>query len=167
MIHRMNPSDRRREAMSEQTREAMPEHVAPMLASPGTLPRQEAEWAFEVKWDGVRAISYCQPGRMRIESRNRKDITSRYPELCALGHALGTRTAVLDGEIVAFDEHGAPSFERLQGRMHLTSAGVIDRLAREAPVTYVIFDLLYLEGHSTIELSYRQRRELPAPLGQI
>jgi bifunctional non-homologous end joining protein LigD len=152
MIHRMDPPER--------PREAMPEHLAPMLASPGGLPREEDGWAFEVKWDGIRALAYCKPGRMRLESRNRNDITALYPELRPLGRELGAREALLDGEIVAFDEHGAPSFERLQGRMHLTSESAIRRLAQRAPVTYVIFDLLHLEGSSTMELAYRERRAL-------
>jgi bifunctional non-homologous end joining protein LigD len=141
----------------------MPEHLAPMLASPGPLPGEEEGWAFEVKWDGVRAVLYwCpgHPGQMRIESRNRKQIDARYPELHALGRQLRGREAVLDGEIVAFDERGLPSFERLQKRMHLTSASAIARAARELPVTYAIFDLLYLDGRFTIELPYRRRREL-------
>jgi bifunctional non-homologous end joining protein LigD len=152
MIHRMDSPD--------PARVTMPEHLLPMLASPGELPRHEAEWAFELKWDGVRAIAYVQPGRLRVESRNLNDIGARYPELRALGRQLGMREAVLDGEIVAFDEHGAPSFERLQGRMHLTSESTIRRFARDAPVTYVIFDLLHLDGRSTVELPYRERRAL-------
>jgi bifunctional non-homologous end joining protein LigD len=152
MIHRMDPPER--------MREPMPEHLTPMLAAPGRLPREEDGWAFEVKWDGIRAIAYCKPGRLRLESRNLNDISSRYPELRALSRALGMREAVLDGEIVAFDAHGAPSFERLQGRMHLTSESAIRRLAQQAPVTYLIFDLLYLEGHATMELAYRERRTL-------
>ncbi len=142
---------------------AMPEHLAPMLAVPGRLPGEEEGWAFEVKWDGVRALLYWRPGHpgdMRIESRNRKEIGARYPELHALGRQLGRHDAVLDGEIVAFDERGLPSFGRLQKRMHLASESAVARAAREIPVTYAIFDLLYLDGHPTIELSYRQRREL-------
>ena len=108
----------------------------------------------------MRAILYSRPGALRIESRNLNEITPRYPELRALGRQLGAREAVLDGEIVAFDEHGAPSFERLQQRMNLTSESEIRRLARAAPVTYVIFDLLYLDGQLTAALPYRERREL-------
>jgi bifunctional non-homologous end joining protein LigD len=134
MLHRMDPPLR--------AHEAMPEHVRPMLASLGFVPTGEDRWAFEVKWDGVRAIVYLRPGRVRIESRNLNDLSSRYPELRPLGHRLGMREAVLDGEIVAFDELGRPSFSRLQPRMHLTSPSAIGRLAREAPVTYVIFDVL-------------------------
>ena len=67
---------------------------------------------------------------------------------------------MLDGEIVSFDEDGRPSFERLQRRMHVASPSAIRRLALQEPVSYVIFDLLYLDGHATIELPYRERRVL-------
>jgi bifunctional non-homologous end joining protein LigD len=138
----------------------MPTHLAPMLAKPGRLPREDERWAFEVKWDGVRAIAYWHAGHLRIEGRKLNDIGSRYPELHPLGRQLGAREAVLDGEIVAFDEHGAPSFELLQKRMHLTSEDVIRRLSQAAPVTYMIFDLLYLDGHLVTGLPYRERRSL-------
>ena len=153
MIHRMDPP-------LENGRESMPERLAPMLASAGRLPADEEEWGFEIKWDGVRAITYWRPKQLRIESRNLNDVSARYPELRALGLQLGTREAVLDGEIVAFDEHGRPSFERLQRRMHISSASVVRRLADEAPVSYLIFDLLYLDGHTMMALSYRERRAL-------
>jgi bifunctional non-homologous end joining protein LigD len=136
----------------------LPEHLLPMLASPGRLPRDDAGWAYEIKWDGVRAITYWRPGRMRIESRNLNDVSSRYPELRALGRQLGARAAVLDGEIVAFDERGTPSFELLQRRMHLSSESAIRRAALQAPATYVIFDLLHLDGLRTLGLPYRERR---------
>ena len=102
---------------------------------------------------------------LRIESRNLNDVSARYPELRALGLQLGSREAVLDGEIVAFDEHGRPSFERLQRRMHVSSPSIIRRLSDDAPVNYLIFDLLYLDGHTTIELPYRERRALLEELG--
>jgi bifunctional non-homologous end joining protein LigD len=151
MIHRMDPPER--------AREAMPEHLAPMLANPGELPAHEDEWAFEVKWDGVRAVTYWRPGRIHIESRNLNDVTRQYPELRGVGEALGSRDAVLDGEIVAFDEHGKPSFGRLQRRMHVSSENAVRRLARELPVVYMIFDLLYLEGEVLLARQYHQRRE--------
>jgi bifunctional non-homologous end joining protein LigD len=152
MIHRMDPP--------APERQIVPEHLLPMLASPAELPRASEGWAFEVKWDGVRALTYWQPGRLRIESRNLNDISSRYPELRDLGRELGAREAILDGEIVAFDEHGIPNFERLQKRMHVTSESAIRRLARETPVVYAIFDLLYLDGRITMGLAYRERRAL-------
>jgi bifunctional non-homologous end joining protein LigD len=146
--------------MSVPEREAMPERLRPMLARPSRLPRKDAGWAFEVKWDGVRAITYWRPGVARVESRSLNDVSFRYPELRALGRQLGRHEAVLDGEIVAFDEQGKPSFERLQQRMHLSSENAVHRAAQTVPVTYMIFDLLYLDGRLTLGLSYRERRAL-------
>jgi bifunctional non-homologous end joining protein LigD len=156
MIHRIDPPERESEPM--------PEHLTPMLARASSLPADDQGWAYEIKWDGIRALLYSQPGRVRIETRNLNDVSSRYPELRELGAELGSREAILDGEIVAFD-HGRPSFAALQKRMHLSSQSAIRKLARESPVHYVIFDLLYLEGHSTMSLSYRERRELLEQLG--
>ena len=157
MIHRMDPP-------SDPAREPMPEHVVPMLARAGDLP-PDAEagartlWEFEVKWDGVRAIAYVRPGRLRLESRNLNDISAAYPEVRGLLLQLGMREAVLDGEIVAFDESGRPSFERLQRRMHASSSSVIRRRTADTPVVYAIFDLLYLDGRSLLGLPYSERRE--------
>ena len=143
----------------------MPERLVPMLAKLGTLPPDEQRYGFEIKWDGIRAITYYEPGRFRIESRNLNDITAQYPELRRLGRQLGSRDAVLDGEIVAFDERGRPSFERLQQRMHLTRDAEIRRRAQEVPVHYMLFDVLYLEGHSLMGRPYEERRELLESLG--
>jgi bifunctional non-homologous end joining protein LigD len=158
MIHRMEPP-------SDPEREPMPEHVLPALAIAGELPRSESEWSFEVKWDGIRAIAYAQPGRLRLESRNLRDISEGYPELRGLIGELGMREAVLDGEIVAFDDAGRPSFERLQSRMHVSSPSAVRRLAASTPVVYAIFDLLYLEGRSLMALPYERRRETLQSLG--
>lgn len=158
MIHRMDPAQ-------DRGREAMPEHLVPMLAGSGELPVPEGGWAFEVKWDGVRAIAYCTPGRLRLESRNLNEVTDSYPELARGAWTLSSHSAVLDGEIVAFDEHGRPSFERLQQRMHVSSKAQARRLAAANPVTYMVFDLLWLDGHSLLGLTYAQRRELLEALG--
>ncbi|HWF35662.1 MAG TPA: non-homologous end-joining DNA ligase [Solirubrobacteraceae bacterium] len=152
MIHRMDPP-------SDPEREPMPEHVLPMLARSGSLPSDEAAWDYEVKWDGVRAIAYVRPGRLRLESRNLNDISDAYPEVRGLLRQLGMREAVLDGEIIAFDEAGRPSFGRLQSRMHVSSSSAIRRRVADTPVVYAIFDLLYLDGHSLMALPYSERRE--------
>ena len=157
MIHRMDPAD--------PGREPMPEHVEPMKATLGTLPRDDHAYGYEIKWDGARAIAYCSGGRVVLESRNLLDVTTQYPELRAIGRQLGSRDAVLDGEIVALDEEGRPSFQLLQRRMHLQSESEIRRRAGQTPVTYMIFDLLYLEGRTTMGLAYEQRRELLEALG--
>jgi bifunctional non-homologous end joining protein LigD len=157
MIHRMDPP-------ADEAAEPMPEKIVPMMARTGTLPRDDEHWAFEVKWDGVRAICHSEPGRMRLHSRNLLDITPRYPEVGRLNRALSHHRAVLDGEIVALDAEGKPSFGALQRRMHVGSESTVRRLAKEAPVTYVIFDLLWLDGHSLMDLPYSERRARLAEL---
>jgi bifunctional non-homologous end joining protein LigD len=151
MIHRMDPP-------ADTSAEPMPDKLVPMLARPGTLPRDDENWAYEVKWDGVRAICHSEPGRMRLHSRNLLDITPRYPELGRLNRALSHHRAILDGEVVALDADGRPSFGALQRRMHVGSESAVRRLARDTPVTYMIFDLLWLDGHSLMELPYAERR---------
>jgi bifunctional non-homologous end joining protein LigD len=151
MIHRMDPP-------ADRTREPMPERLVPMLAEPGELPRDESRYGFEVKWDGMRAIVYSQPGRLRIEGRSLQEITDRWPELRRLNRALHEHDAVIDGEIVAFDESGRPSFQRLQRRMHLSDTQA-QRMSKVIPATFVAFDLLYLDGHSLMGLPYSERRE--------
>ena len=158
MIHRMDPP-------ADPDREPLPERLAPMLARAGSLPRDDSAWAFEVKWDGIRALAYSQPGRLRLESRNFNDISARYPELRTLNRALSSHQALLDGEIVSFDEQGRPSFERLQQRMNLNGESAIRRRAKDMPVVYVIFDLLHLDGHPLLDLPYSERRERLLALG--
>ena len=157
LIHRMDPP-------ADGEREAMPARIAPMLARSGELPDEDGGWAYEVKWDGVRAIAYSRPGELRVESRNLKAITDAYPELFALNAALGSHTAVLDGEIVALDDAGRPSFEMLAQRMHIASRAQARKLARSTPVTYAIFDLLWLDGHSLMRAPYSERRARLAEL---
>jgi bifunctional non-homologous end joining protein LigD len=153
MIHRMDPP-------LDPERVPMPKHLKPMLATLSTrLPGDEDAWAYEIKWDGVRAIAYSDGGHLRLESRSLREITSHYPELRALGPALGARDAVLDGEVVAFDDDGRPSFELLQSRMNLASEAAVRRRMADCPVTYLIFDLLYLDGRSLVDLPYTERRE--------
>src|SRR5919204_506356 len=107
--------------MSARTGSSTPRTLRPMLARSGALPPDDGRWAYEVKWDGIRALAYVAGGRIELRNRSGRDITSRYPELGALGSALAAREALLDGEIAAFDAEGRPSFERLQHRMHLAS----------------------------------------------
>jgi bifunctional non-homologous end joining protein LigD len=142
----------------------MPDKIVPMMARTAKLPRDDDRWAFEIKWDGVRVICHSEPGRLRMHSRNLLDITPRYPEVGRLNRALSHHRAVLDGEVVALDAEGRPSFAALQRRMHVASESAVRRLAKETPVTYVIFDLLWLDGHSLMELPYTERRARLAEL---
>ncbi|MBA2240391.1 MAG: DNA ligase, partial [Solirubrobacterales bacterium] len=151
MIHRMDPP-------LDPERESMPDELEPMKATLSELPRDEAGWAYEIKWDGVRAIAFCRPGEVRLQSRSMREITSQYPELREFAEALGSRETVLDGEIVAFDEQGRPSFQALQSRMNVTNANRIRRLREETPVSFVAFDLLHLDGRSLLDRPYSERR---------
>lgn len=143
----------------------LPERIEPMKATQSRLPADDGEWGFEIKWDGVRAIAYCEPGRLRLESRNLRDVTAQYPEVRALVEQLGAHRAVLDGELIAFDEAGRPSFQRLQGRMHVGSEAEVRRRMETVPVTYAIFDLLHLDGRSLLDRGYAERRRELEALG--
>ncbi|MDQ1750394.1 MAG: bifunctional non-ous end joining protein LigD [Pseudonocardiales bacterium] len=155
IMHRMDPP-------TVENWQAPPQIIRPMLAPAGELPpaEQDAEWAYETKWDGARAVVFVDGGRIRILSRNDLDVSASYPELRYLGEALGTTQVVLDGEIVAFGADGRPSFGRLQRRMHVTKAADVRRLSASDPVVYLIFDLLHLDGRPTLDLSYTDRRAL-------
>jgi bifunctional non-homologous end joining protein LigD len=149
-------------------REPMPELLRPMLATLGELPpsTEDERYGYENKWDGVRAVVYVEDGRVRVMTRNDLDVARTYPELDGIGRALGGVPAVLDGEIVAFDATtGSVSFGALQPRMHVQNAAQIRRLVVAVPVTYCVFDLLYLDGRRTTDLPYRARRELLDGLG--
>jgi bifunctional non-homologous end joining protein LigD len=151
--------------MLHRERLALPDWVPPMLAMSSQLPTGDDGWAYEMKWDGVRTSAYLSGGRLlRLMSRSGKDVTAAYPELRGLGRAAGPGQLVLDGEVVAFDG-GRPSFEALQPRMHVTSAAEAAVLARRTPVTYLVFDLLFLDWRPTTDLPYEKRRELLDGLG--
>jgi bifunctional non-homologous end joining protein LigD len=157
MIHRIDPP--------LEERDPFPDSVLPMLAKPASLPATDKGWATELSWDGVRAIAYCRPGRLELRAGDLGLITARYPEVRRLSRQLGARDAVLDGELVAFDESGRPSFERLRKRIDQTDANVVRRRMKAQPVTYVLFDLLYLDGRDLTGEPYRRRRELLEGLG--
>lgn len=126
-----------------------------MLATAVTVLPADEGWAFEFKWDGVRALIDVTEGGVTIRSRVGNDVTTAYPELAALADGVGD--ALVDGEIVVFVD-GVPSFERLQARMHVRSATEARRLAREAQVTFVAFDLLRRFGVDLSARPYSERR---------
>jgi bifunctional non-homologous end joining protein LigD len=131
-----------------------------MLATAGPLPPppgSDDDWAYELKWDGVRAVAYLGAGPYRLLSRTDQDMTGRYPELATLADTYGDQELVLDGELVAL-VHGEPSFSRLQQRMQVRSPTA--ELVTTVPVTYFVFDVLHHDGRSLITRPYRQRREL-------
>jgi len=144
----------------------MPELVRPMLATLGQLPpeRDDGRYGYETKWDGVRTVAYVSAGHVRLLSRNDLDVSRTYPELAGLGDVLAV-PAILDGEVIAYDvTSGRVSFAALQPRMHQQSPAAISRWAQQVPVAYCVFDLLHLDGNSTVTLPYVERRALLADL---
>lgn len=131
-----------------------------MLPVPGELPTDPEQWAWEVKYDGFRAVVFCnEQGETRIQSRSLRPMTFAYPELADLGKAIG-RPCVLDGEIVAVDEEGRPNFELMQERTGFFPEEKRRRRNRQIfPVVYQVFDLLYLDGRCLMRLPYRARRD--------
>lgn len=138
------------------------EPVPPMLATAGPVP-VGTQWRYEFKWDGVRAVVLVAGNRVAAWSRNNLDITAGYPELTDLPSQLHGRRVVLDGELVALDDAGRPSFALLQDRMHVR--GPAPTLLARVPVRYYAFDVLHLDDASTLALPYEQRRELLDSLG--
>jgi len=140
--------------------------IAPMLAAPGRMPPDDLDdrYGYEVKWDGVRAVGYLAGGAFHLVSRNDHDITVAYPELAPPDRLTSARL-VVDGEIVAFDEQGRPSFAALQPRMHLRDEARIARRRERNPVVYMVFDVMYRDGHRLTGLPYRERRAILDALG--
>jgi bifunctional non-homologous end joining protein LigD len=140
-------------------KERVPRTIEPMLARMGDLPRDEEGWGFEIKWDGVRALGFADAG-WAMQNRRVQDITARYPELAPIAEQLEGRRAVLDGEVVAMNEQGRPSFQRIQRRMTLANPRMVEARMRDTPVDYMIFDLLHLDGRCVRDLPYPERRAL-------
>lgn len=141
---------------------ALPSHIEPMLATSGA-PFDSPEHVFEIKWDGVRAISYVENGSLRMHGRRRRDLAGRYPELDGLC-ALPSGT-VLDGELVVLRPDGAADFGAVVGREN-TAPERAAAAARLRPVHYVVFDLLWLAGRDLTAMPLSERRVLLAELLQ-
>jgi bifunctional non-homologous end joining protein LigD len=153
MIHRMDPPQ-------DPERKPMPKRIEPMMAKlVAKPPAPDDAWGFEFKWDGIRAEAYVEGGTVRLVSRSGEIVTTRYPEVHAMGRALGSKEVILDGEIVALDDKGRPSFEEIQQRMGLTSESEIRRKMKEVPVTYMLFDVMWQDGRSLLNETYVDRRK--------
>ncbi|MBV8087699.1 MAG: non-homologous end-joining DNA ligase [Chloroflexi bacterium] len=138
----------------------MPRSLEPMMAERHDQPFDRDDWLFEVKWDGIRALSFVEDGNVRLQTRRGNDCTAQYPELQHIPWELGARQAIVDGEIVAYVERGVPSFHLLQQRMNLQHETDIKRAQAEIPVGYQVFDLLYLDGRDLRKLPLVQRKAL-------
>lgn len=133
-----------------------------MLAGSNGMPADSTGWVFEPKWDGVRAVARVWRTGLTLTSRLGNEVTAGYPELALLASA-GGHAMVLDGEIVAFDGRGRPSFETLQSRMHVRNPG--HALMTRTPVLYAVFDVMWLDGRPLVDLPLSDRRRVLENLG--
>ena len=141
-----------------------PTYLRPMLATLAHEVPMGDDWAYEMKWDGVRAFMVVQDQQVRLTSRNDRDITGGYPELVLPGTEFEGPSLLLDGEIVAMNANGRPDFQLLQRRMHVRDPMALRVLEREVPVVYMIFDVLWVNGRLLVDLPYSERRRELAAL---
>lgn len=154
LIHRMQPEA---DPQPEEAAAAVP---SPMLATADAPLDPDEEWAVEMKWDGYRTVARVADGRVTLTSRNEIDLTPTYPELQALAEHVHADGAVLDGEIVALDDAGRPSFSRLQQRSGLTRKQDVEPAMRRQAVRLLLFDVLEVDGRATLRAPWRDRRDL-------
>ncbi len=147
----------------------MPGAVHPMLATAITKPFDDANWLFEIKWDGYRAVAFIEGGRLRLVSRNQNDLTVQFPEISDVPKFVKSERAIVDGEIVALDEQGRPSFSLMQqhtgfraGKYRVRSQGSSNggRSRDSIPMIYYAFDLIYLDGYDLRRVNLEQRKQL-------
>jgi bifunctional non-homologous end joining protein LigD len=136
-----------------------------MLATLVDRAFEDQQWLYEIKWDGYRAIAFLDHGSVRLVSRNQNDLTAAYPELGSMSDSVKAGTAILDGEIVALDEQGRPSFSLMQQRTGVGEGGRrIRRTRDDVPVVYYVFDVLYVDGYDLMQAELEQRKHLLASL---
>ena len=140
-------------------RKSMPTAIHPMLATSVEKPFDDPEWLFEIKWDGYRAVSFLQDGKVRLVSRNQNELTGEFPELRELSKLIKAKSAVLDGEVVALDDEGKASFSLMQQRTGIRKGGRRVGARRELQIVYYIFDLLYLDGYDLRHVALEQRKQ--------
>jgi len=141
-------------------RNPMPRAISPMLATAVDKPFDNPDWLFEIKWDGYRAVAFIDAGRVRLVSRNQNDLSLQFPELAALPQFVKARRAIVDGEIVALDEEGRPSFSLMQQRTGFRPGKPRTSRRDGAPVVYYAFDLLYLDDYDLRRVPLERRKQL-------
>src|SRR6185437_3123719 len=142
----------------------MPGFFAPMGASIADSIPTGKKWLFEVKWDGVRGLTFIDNGAMSIFTRNNIRCEQQYPELLVMPHYIDAQQAVIDGEIVALDARGISKFELIQPRIHQRDAGAIANMAKNSPVHFFAFDLLYVNGYDLRQSPLAERKTALAKL---
>jgi bifunctional non-homologous end joining protein LigD len=138
----------------------MPRVIHPMLATLTDHPFSSDDWLFEIKWDGYRAIAFIRDGEVEFVSRNQNEMTSLYPELHVLPKSVQGKQVILDGEIVALDEKGRPSFSLMQQRAGIRSGVKRSRPDTSIPVLYYVFDLLYIDGWNLMRVDLEKRKDV-------
>ncbi len=132
--------------------------VRPMLAVSTDEPFNDKDWLFEIKWDGYRAVSFIQNGKVRLVSRNQNDLTAQFSELEILPSHVKATTAILDGEVVALDDEGRASFSLMQQRTGFRKYGQRVAGERGIPIVYYVFDLIYVDGFDRRKVSLEDRK---------
>jgi bifunctional non-homologous end joining protein LigD len=138
----------------------MPDVIRPMLATSIEEPFDNPDWLFEIKWDGYRAVAFVQKGSTRLVSRNQNDLTNEFPELHDLATYLRVESAVLDGEVVALDDQGRPSFSLMQQRTGLRGPHKRSSRRTDLPILYYVFDLLHVDGYDLRRVSLEERKKI-------
>ncbi|MGB2834122.1 MAG: non-homologous end-joining DNA ligase [Candidatus Sulfotelmatobacter sp.] len=147
------------ESLGGAVKRPMPTTIHPMLATSVDEPFDGAEWLFEIKWDGYRAIAFIADGKLRLVSRNQNELTERFPELKDLPKFVRAKSAILDGEVVALDDEGRASFTLMQQRTGFRPGGRRGAAKAEVPVLYYAFDLLYLDGYDLRKVALEERKK--------
>ena len=147
------------ECASAPSKRPMPAAIYPMLAESITEPFDGADWLFEIKWDGYRAVAFIENGKVRLVSRNQNELTARYPELKDMPDSVRAETAILDGEVVALDDEGKASFSLMQQRTGFRPGGKRAIAKADVPVLYYAFDLIYLDGYDWRRVPLEERKK--------
>src|SRR6202040_2342520 len=138
--------------------ESMPATLAPMLAETGDAPFNRADWLWEPKLDGYRVLAFIDEHGVKLRSRRGLELSPKFPRLAAELGKQNVRGMILDGEVVAFDASGKPSFAALQDRAQLKTEREIAAADQDLPVVFFCFDLLYFAGIDLRKSSYGDRR---------
>jgi bifunctional non-homologous end joining protein LigD len=147
---------------------SLPDRLGPMLPMPAAEPFDSTQYGFDVAWDGIRAMAAIEGGRVRLWGRDLNDLTDRYPEVQALA-GLAPEGTMIDGELIVSDGDGRPDPAALELRQHARAVKSVDQVV--PPVTFVVYDLLYLHGRSMLKEPLERRRhrmvEAIRPSGRI
>ena len=164
------PADEAEIDLSAAREVPMPDFVEPMKATLADAPFSDDDWLFEVKWDGYRVETVVRDGKVRLWTRRHNDAAGYFPDLTGAPTWISAREAIVDGEVVALDAEGNPSFSLLQERTGIRGAPRAARAARGArrspeeiaaiPLVYQVFDLLHLDGRSLLDVPLEQRKRL-------